>query len=64
MASDSTAEQAPPEVHHYSHVAEVPWDIQKYAPSTVLARTIFSNRLLATGDRDTTSSTGMTKGFG
>lgn len=30
MAADHTTEQAPPEVHHYNHIGEVPWDIQKY----------------------------------
>lgn len=24
-------EEVPPEVHHYSDIGEVPWDIQKYA---------------------------------
>jgi len=24
-------EEVPPEVHHYNHRGEVPWDIQKYA---------------------------------
>lgn len=28
MADD----EIPPEVHHYSSLNEVPWDIQKYAP--------------------------------
>ena len=28
MADD----EIPPEVHHYSSLQEVPWDIQKYAP--------------------------------
>lgn len=23
-------EEIPPEVHHYNHIGEVPWDIQKY----------------------------------
>ena len=30
MNGDLQLEQAPPEVHHYSHVGEVPWDIQKF----------------------------------
>lgn len=28
MADD----EIPPEVHHYSSLQEVPWDIQKYVP--------------------------------
>ena len=30
MARESNAEVAPPEVHHYNDISEVPWDIQKY----------------------------------
>lgn len=31
MSGDHTTEEAPPEVHHYNDIGEVPWDIQKYA---------------------------------
>lgn len=27
---------APPEVHHYESVEEVPWDISKYVPLNIL----------------------------
>lgn len=28
--TEETEEVAPPEVHHYNEIGEVPWDIQKY----------------------------------
>lgn len=30
MSGDHTTEEAPPEVHHYNDIGEVPWDIQNY----------------------------------
>ncbi|KAB8075754.1 RNA cap guanine-N2 methyltransferase-domain-containing protein [Aspergillus leporis] len=30
MSGDHTTDEAPPEVHHYDHIGEVPWDIQNY----------------------------------
>ncbi|OGM45183.1 RNA methylase family protein [Aspergillus bombycis] len=30
MSADHTTEEAPPEVHHYNDIGEVPWDIQNY----------------------------------
>jgi trimethylguanosine synthase len=33
--SEAAEEVAPPEVHHYSDVGEVPWDIQKYGTNQI-----------------------------
>ncbi|KAB8267053.1 RNA cap guanine-N2 methyltransferase-domain-containing protein [Aspergillus minisclerotigenes] len=30
MSGEHTTEEAPPEVHHYNDIGEVPWDIQNY----------------------------------
>ncbi|KAF7593943.1 hypothetical protein BBP40_010450 [Aspergillus hancockii] len=30
MPGGHTTDEAPPEVHHYNHIGEVPWDIQNY----------------------------------
>ncbi|KAE8142036.1 RNA cap guanine-N2 methyltransferase-domain-containing protein [Aspergillus pseudotamarii] len=30
MSGDHMTEEAPPEVHHYNDIGEVPWDIQNY----------------------------------
>ncbi|KAE8344576.1 hypothetical protein BDV24DRAFT_126759 [Aspergillus arachidicola] len=30
MSGDHITEEAPPEVHHYNEIGEVPWDIQNY----------------------------------
>ncbi|KAE8356494.1 RNA cap guanine-N2 methyltransferase-domain-containing protein [Aspergillus coremiiformis] len=30
MSGDHDTEEAPPEVHHYNNIGEVPWDIQNY----------------------------------
>ncbi|GAB1195123.1 RNA cap guanine-N2 methyltransferase-domain-containing protein [Aspergillus pseudonomiae] len=30
MSGDHATEEAPPEVHHYNDIGEVPWDIQNY----------------------------------
>lgn len=36
-------EEAPPEVHHYSDIGEVPWDIQKYVSFIAASREFIAN---------------------
>lgn len=48
-------EEAPPEVHHYNHIHEVPWDIQKcdsFPLLQVIANKLTSTQLLATTTQD------------
>lgn len=61
MADD----EIPPEVHHYSSLQEVPWDIQKYAPFPPLQeepRAILTGT--ATGPNDTRFFRDMTRACG
>jgi hypothetical protein len=51
MASNST-DEAPPEVHHYNHIGEVPWDIQKYVVLTD-PQSLSTADVLVTGLNDT-----------
>jgi hypothetical protein len=62
MASNST-DEAPPEVHHYNYIGEVPWDIQKYVVLT-RPRPLSSADFLVTGRNDTRSSPDMMKASG
>jgi hypothetical protein len=61
MASNST-DEAPPEVHHYDHISEVPWDIQKYVLTDLLP--LSSADFLATGPNGTRFSPDTMKAFG
>lgn len=62
MASNST-DEAPPEVHHYNYIGEVPWDIQKYVLPTD-PRLGSSADFLVTGRNDTRYFRDTMKAYG